>query len=248
MSRILMSYAPHMLRDYLVTRGGAMAVVAAVFVGPLLLAFRDLIDPDPEQLIGQARSVITSLTPFLTLIAAYGLIGQDFRQGYYRPMFAKPISVPLYYALLFCCATLSFWIVHGLILLAFATFGVNAWSPATWLDLTLRFSLLGTLTFAISRVTRLDWILAVFLFTLASPLRNSYPAAESIRGWLINVMFPPTQLFNLAPELRAQGQLSALIGPAGTDWGSIAWVAGYSAICFGIGLWAVRRIPLASVQ
>ena len=33
MNRVLVSYAPHMLRDQLLTRGAAMLVVAAVFIG-----------------------------------------------------------------------------------------------------------------------------------------------------------------------------------------------------------------------
>ena len=106
----------------------------------------------------------------------------------------------------------------------------------------------GGLVFAVSRVTRLDWIFAIFFFSLASPLRQSYPAEESIRGWLINVLFPPTQLFALAPPDRAPGQFSALISSAGPEWGSVAWLTGYAVICFLIGLWAARRIPLASVQ
>ena len=40
----------------------------------------------------------------------------------------------------------------------------------------------------------------------------------------------------------------ALISSGGAEWASIAWLVGYATICFVIGLWAVRRIPLASVQ
>ncbi len=248
MIRILISYTPHMLRDYLMTRGGAMAVVAAVFIGPLLLTLAQATDVTAEQMGRQAAQVIIALTPFLALIATYGLIGQDFRLGYYRPMFSKPISVPLYYALLFGCATISFWLVQGLVLLALAAFGVDAWYPAVWLDMSMRFALLGTLTFAISRVTRLDWIFAVFFFSLASPLRGALPAGESIRGLLINVLFPPTQLFDLPPAARAEGQLSALVSSAGPEWGSVAWLTGYALICFLIGLWVTRRMPLASAE
>lgn len=248
MNRILVSFAPHMFRDYLVTRGGGMAAIAAVFVGPTLLGFAQVAEPNAEQMHIQAVQLMGMITPFLTLIAVYGLIGQDFREGFYRPMFAKPVSVPLYYAQLFCCAVLCFWIVQGLVLLAFAVYGVNAWEPTAWLDFSMRFFLLGTLTFAISRVSRLDWLFAMFFFSLASPLRQGYPAAESLLGWLINVLFPPTQLFDLLPAARAQGQFSALVAEVGLEWGSIGWVAGYSAVCFLIGIWAVRRIPLASVQ
>ena len=248
MNRVLVSYVPHMLRDYLMTRGGAMASVAVVFVLPLVLTLAQETDATPEALHSQGVALTLLITPFLALIATYGLLGQDFRLGFYRPLFAKPISVPVYYAMLFCCAAVSFWLLQALVLLALASFGIDAWDPGAWLEMSLRFALLGTLTFAISRVTRLDWLFAFLFFQLAAPLRQLFPAAESIRGFLINALFPPTQLFELPPSARAGGQFSSLISSGGPEWASIAWLSGYATICFVIGLWAVRRIPLASVQ
>lgn len=248
MNRILVSYAPLMWRDYVMTRGGAMAIVAAVFIGPMLLGFAQNPDMTPDQMRRGAVGIIIAVTPFLTLIATYGLIGQDFRLGFFRPMFAKPISVPWYYAMQFACAAVTFWLVQALILIGLAAFGINAWDPAVWLEMSLRFVLLGTLVFAISRVTRLDWIFAMLVFSLAAPLRLAYPVGESLRGWLINVLFPPTQLFDLESGARAPGQMSALITSAGPEWGSVSWIAGYALICLLIGLLAARHIPLASVQ
>ena len=248
MNRVLVSYIPHMLRDHLMTRGGAMAVIVALFVLPLVLTLAQVTDATPEALRSQGVALTLGVTPFLTLVATFGLVGNDFRLGSYRPMFSKPISVPLYYAILFCCATVSFWLVQALLLIGLAAFGINAWDPGAWLEMSLTFALLGTLTFAISRVTRIDWLLALLFFQLAEPLRTLLPAAESIRGFLINVLFPPTQLFNLSPGARADGQFSALISSGGAEWASIAWLAGYATICFVIGLWVVRRVPLAAVQ
>ncbi len=249
MNRVLLAYAPHMLRDYLMTRGGAMAVVAAVFVLPLVLTFAQATEaPPPEVMHSQGVGLLLALTPFLTLIATYGLIGQDFRLGFFRPLFAKPISVPLYYAVLFCCAGLTFWIVQGLSLLALAAFQINAWEPAAALDMSLRFGLLGGLTFAMSRVTRLDWLFAFLIYQLAAPLRTLLPAEETIRGFVINIIFPPTQLFELTPAARAEGQFSSLVGASGPEGASIAWLIGYISVCVVIGLYTVRRLELASAQ
>ena len=139
-------------------------------------------------------------------------------------------------------------IMQAVTLLGLATLGINAWDPEVALEITFRFVLLGTIVFAISRVTRLDWILALLFFTLASPLRQAYPAGESVRGWLINVFFPPTQVFDLDPGPRDQDQFSALFTSGGVDWGSVAWLVGYSSVWFLIGLWLVRRVQLASMQ
>lgn len=55
-NRVLIAYFPHMLRDFLVTRGGAMLVVAFVFMGPLLIAFANS-NMTPEQLRSQVLQV-----------------------------------------------------------------------------------------------------------------------------------------------------------------------------------------------
>jgi len=249
MNRVLLAYAPHMLRDYLMTRGGAMAVVAAVFVLPLVLTLAQATEvPPPEVTHSQGVGLLLALTPFLALIASYGLIGQDFRLGFFRPLFAKPISVPLYYAMIFCCAALTFWIVQALSLLALAAFQINAWEPAAALEMSFRFALLGGLTFAMSRVTRLDWLYAFLIYQLAAPLRTLLPAEETIRGFLINIVFPPTHVFTLSPTARTEGRFSALVGASGPEWASIAWLIGYITVCLVIGLCTVRRLELASVQ
>ena len=49
-------------------------------------------------------------------------------------------------------------------------------------------------------------------------MRRSFPAGESIGGFLINVLLPPTQLFDLPPGAGADGQLSALIASGGAEW------------------------------
>jgi len=245
--RVLVAYFPHMLRDYLMTRGSTMLVVAFVFMGPLLIAFANS-NATLEELRVQVLQVDLTLTTFLALVATYGLIGQDFRLGYYRSLFAKTLSVPLYYAALFACALLGFWLVQGVIFLGLIGFGVNGWEPAVASEMTVRFLLLGSMTFAFSRASRLDWIFAVLVMALASPLRSAYPAAESARGRLVNVLLPPMHLFDSAPGARAAGQLSALVTTAGPEWSSLAWIVGYTAVCFTIGLVLARRLPLGSVQ
>jgi len=229
------------------TRGGAMLIVAVVFMAPLLIAFSTS-EMTPEQMRSQVLQINTTLTAFLALIACYGLIGQDFRLGYYRSLFAKALSVPMYYAALFLCALLGFWLVQGVTLLGLAAFGVNGWEASVMLEMTVSFLLLGSITFAFSRASRLDWIFAFLVMSLASPLRNAYPAAESAKGWVINVLLPPMQLLELAPSARAAGQLSALVSAAGPEWASLAWIVGYTAVCFMIGLVLTRGLPLGSAQ
>ena len=209
-------------------------------------ALTSRVDTHMQAARNQAQQLILTVTPFLALIAAYGLAGQDFRLGYYRALFSKPISVPMYYVLLFCCAGVAFWLVQALAMGTFAFAGVNAWDPGLALEASVRFTMLATLTFAMSRVTRLDWIFALLILSLGDPLRGAYPAGESIRGWVINVLFPPTHVLDLAPAAQQAGQITALLPEAGPEWVSVAWLAGYALVCFGIGLLLVRKVPLSS--
>lgn len=248
MNRPLVSYLPLMFRDYLLTRGGAMVVVAIVFIAPILLTFGANPAMTPEQMNGQAIGVMKAVSPFLTLIAMYGLIGQDFRLGYYRSIFAKPVSSPLYYVAVFGCALLGFWVVQGFMLLTFAAFGVNTWDAGVALDITMGFVVLGSMVFAFSRISRLDWIFGVLFMSLASPLRAAYPADQFFRGKIINLALPPMHLFDLTPAARMEGQMTALVTAAGPEWASLAWILGYSLVFFAFAIVLVRKLPLASAQ
>jgi hypothetical protein len=243
MKRPLVSYLPYMFRDYLITRGAAMAITSLVFVVPAMMTFRAM-KLTPERMRIEVFSMLGSMTVFVALVAVYGLLGQDFRLGYSRALFSKPISVTGYYSGLIVCALLSYLLVVGLVLGGFAAIGVDVWAPGPLVDLVFKFALLGSTVLLFSRITRLDWIVGVFVYTMAGPLRQVTAEGGAFRRLLVDVVMPPTHLLSIPPPARQAGQISALLPAGGADWSAMAWVGGYAAFMVLVGVTLTRVVPL----
>ena len=78
---ILLKYFPRQLRDMVLTRGAAMLVIGVVFSLPPWLARPNVPDLDLSQLLASSMIGMASL---LTLVATYGIVGEDFRRGYQK--------------------------------------------------------------------------------------------------------------------------------------------------------------------
>ncbi len=242
MKRPLVSFLPYMFRDYLITRGAAMAITSLIFVVPAMMTFRAM-KMAPEKMQPEVISVLGTMTVFVTLVAVYGLLGQDFRLGYARALFSKPISVTGYYVGLIACALLSYILVVGLVLGGFAAMGVDVWAPRPLVDLVFRFALLGSSVLLFSRLTRLDWIVGVFVYTMAGPLRQATAESDSFRKWLVDVVMPPTHLLSIPPAARQAGEMSALLPSGGPEWSAMAWVGGYAALMILVGVMLTWVMP-----
>ena len=240
--RTLIAYVPLMFRDFLLTRGAAMVVVLLTFVLPPLLI--DGGRPStPEQQRIMALGILQDISIFLTLIAAYGIAGNDFRTESFRVLFSRPVSVVAYYLASFLCALTAFWLVTGLAVFVYLMAEVDAWSPPVFLDLSFQFLLLGSVIFAFSRVTRLGWIVGYMFFVLGAPMREAYPASESWYGAVYNVILPPSQLLQPAGRGSAR-ELSALLPSMGPEWWDMVWVGGYSLAALMVGLILLRVVPM----
>ncbi len=229
---ILLRYFPRQLRDLLLTRGAAMLVVGVVFSLPLWLAQTAIPEANAQAVL---RQTLEGMTLFLTMIATYGIVGEDVRRGYYRFLFSKPISPIQYSVQAMVAAFLVFVIAQFLLIGVFAMVVEPVWPDGALRETAAAFVLLGSMIFALSRVTRMDWLIALTIFIFGNLVRVWYPPAESFLGKLLNVVFPPNHL--LEP---------ALFPPHAIDWSNVAWVAGYSVACIVIGLSLVRFIPLSS--
>lgn len=229
---MLLKYFPRQLRDMLLTRGAAMLVVGVIFSLPAWLVEGAVANADAAAVL---RGSLSGMSAFLTLIATYSIIGEDVRRGYYRFLFAKPISPVQFYAQSFVAALIAFLTVQLMIIGVFALVVEPVWPEGVLRETSAIFVLLGSVIFALSRATRLDWLLGLTMFILGNGVRTWYPPAEFLRGKILNVLMPPSHL--LEP---------VLFSPDGIDWGNVTWVGGYSAVCIAIGLSLVRFVPLSS--
>ena len=232
MTATLLQYSPRQLRDTLLTRGAAMLVIAVVFSLPILMgAVR--IPPSGAALL--LDGTLNAMSPFLAMVATYGIIGEDVRRGYFRFLFAKPISPVLYYAQAFLAALIAFLAAQLIVVAVFALAVEPAWPDRWLLERTAFFLSFGSVVFALSRVLRIDWLIGLLLFIVGQGVRDWYPVAESLRGKVFNVVFPPSHLLG-----------SSLFPVEGIAWGHVAWVVGYAAMCLAIGLSLVRFMPFGT--
>jgi hypothetical protein len=232
MTATLLQYSPRQLRDTLLTRGAAMSVIAVVFSLPILMvAVR--IPPNGAAVL--LDGTLSAMSPFLVMVATYGIIGEDVRRGYFRFLFAKPISPVLYYAQAFLAALIAFLAAQLIVVAVFALAVEPAWPERWLLERTVFFLSLGSVIFALSRVLSIDWLIGLLLFVVGQGVRDWYPVSESLRGKVFNVVFPPSHLMG-----------SGLFPVEGIEWGHVAWVVGYAAMCLAIGLSLVRFMPFGT--
>ncbi|MCH7474977.1 MAG: hypothetical protein IIA27_09925 [Gemmatimonadetes bacterium] len=238
MTATLPQYFPRQLRDMLLTRGAAMLVIGVVFSLPILMGALRISQSGAIPQSGAAALLDGSLrgtSPFLVMVATYGIIGEDVRRGYFRFLFAKPISPVLYYAQAFLAALIAFLAAQLIVVAVFALAVEPAWPERWLLERTVFFLSFGSVIFALSRVLPIDWLIGLLFFGVGSEVRDWYPVSESLRGKVFNVVFPPSHLME-----------SGLFPVEGIEWGHVAWVVGYAAMCLAIGLSLVRFMPFGT--
>lgn len=152
MSGLPVRYLGWTTADLLRARGIWMLVViaAAVFIQ---------FGVNGASVLGVGRASI-----FLTLLATSRIVSGDIANGYHRTLFARPVTPAAYY--------LQRWLVGGAVVMAGALivdYGLAAWlsSLPTGTLLLARtgalYLLVGGLVFALSTITRFDWIAAAVI-------------------------------------------------------------------------------------
>jgi uncharacterized membrane protein len=210
-----------------------MLVIAMVLMLPILLVdVRPRPDqPDWHELLSGS---LDEMTIFLTMVATYGIIGEDVRRGYFRFLFCKPISPVWYYLQAFVAAWIAFAAAQLVAIGVFAVVREPVWPSQALVESWGGVLLLGAIIFGLSRFTRLDWLLGLLLVVLAPVLRAAYPASESLRGRFFDIVMPPSHLFNRQ------------FFPDGVDWPQVSWLVGYAGLALAAGLVALRLIPFGT--
>ena len=95
MSRLPLRYARWMLVDLARGPGLAMLVVAT-FAAFVVTSF-SVVTTDPGGERAVFLWIVDAATTVFVLLATGGLVSADFAAGYYRNLFARPVSPALYY-------------------------------------------------------------------------------------------------------------------------------------------------------
>jgi hypothetical protein len=242
----IIEYVPWLARDYVFNQGIATAIVG-VLIGIMVIApamaatlggirFGAL----PPELAGQLLRVIANAIVFIgVLFATNGIVANDRKLGYYRFMFAKPVSPTRFYATVFAVNGI------GLLIVTMALMGV--WYVAVRPTFPVRLLVVvaimyvayGGLGFLLSAAWRFDWLSLVSVILIARVAWTVWGPVTGIRHWLLYVLPPVNRtddIYNLSVA-----ELSTT-----PPWTSIAWVLGYGVVCFIAGVLVIQRRPLGT--
>jgi hypothetical protein len=237
----LAKYSLWQFRDFVVERGVAIVIVGLllgyVLLEPLRRAMGVAFSTDASS---PARPILimvsSSIVSLAVLIAINGIVSTDRKMGYYRFLFAKPVSPVAYYAQLFF-VYMAGVIAAMLVLSGILHSVVPSFSIVHFLLYTaLVFVAMGGIGFFISVATRFDWVTLAVVWLGSRILRDIYGVKPGLPGKLVQVLPPVHKLNDLATDLIANGT-------AGRS--DVVWLVGYGAVFFVLGLLLLRYGPLA---
>lgn len=233
----LTRYAYWHLRDFIRERGLALLITSTLLGFALVAPMRAFAGANMDET--SAKRILVMALPQIVFISAFiglnGLISTDRKYGYYRFLFSKPVSIPAYYAQYFVISLIGFVAAFALLfgVFAFVVRPVNFIPPLTFCALV--YLSLGGIAFLISSLFRFDWPILAGVY-LGSLIANVMWAQDT--GWrmVIRDALPPLQ--KLSPALTDLMNFGTL------DPKAVAWLLGYSAMCFVAGLIVLWRRPI----
>ncbi len=240
----LAAYAAWQARDFVFERGLPMIIVSTLMLFPVFTITRIVRRDAPvgvevgELVLSALLQTVPLLGFVLVILAVNGIVSHDRQRGYFRFLFAKPISLVRYYVQAFLISGAGVLVIGLLILLLFYALAYPILPFGMLAFLGLYFIGLGGLCFLFSSVFRADWILVAGVWSVAAMLRALYPADESWYGHVFHVILPP---FHLASGLAESLMRGHAVAP-----GDVIWLVGYGLGAFLLGLLLLRWRPLAA--
>lgn len=262
----LAAYGLWQLRDYVFDRGTPTFVVAMLF-GYLSLA--PLLEQQHLQVAGGLaarfgseaagraailgelnglflRSFLGTLVFLGALFAMNGIVANDRKLGFYRFLFAKPVSPARYYGQAFVIHWASYL---GVMALLGAIYGAAVGRVLSWplmLVIALMYLCYAGIAFLLSAAARWDWLSLVAVSVASTFLWGRFGGSGH----------PLAALLYLLPPLHRTDEVYAAVSaaqllPVGAafvlPWQLLGWLAAYGASCFVLGLVVLRHRRLAIV-
>ncbi|MES2178952.1 MAG: hypothetical protein V4550_13920 [Gemmatimonadota bacterium] len=256
----LARYGLWQLRDYTMDRGLPTILILVLFayltLAPALMSVnQNLARMSPAMLeklggIDKARanemqsvavmvlrSLLATVVYLGALLAMNGIVGTDRKMGFYRFLFAKPVSPMRYYGQAFVVHLAGYVVIVALLSLVFGWLITPIVSATLIAALALMYVLYAGILFAFSAsVPRGDWIALVAITMIASYLWERFAESTSFLAKL---------LYLLPPLHRTAEVYVAVAKGDAVNWKLVAWFAGYGVACFIAGLVVLRRRRLA---
>ena len=230
-------YSVWQLRDFMIDRGIAVLIIGLLLGYLAIEPMRVMMGPNwkhnPQiplgMLIAQIAGPIVSLA---VLIAVNGIISNDRKTGYYRFLFAKPVSPALFYAQLFAVNFAGVLIVMTLLAGLFRLLVGPIPLLYVLLYAAIIYIAMGGIGFFISAATRFDWVVLSAIWVGSRIIRTVYRDVPDFRSQLIQILPPVHRVDAVANDLLS-GRMA--------DASGMGWLVGYGVVFFALGLLTVHR-------
>ena len=265
------AYALWQLRDYLKDRGLSTLIVAALsaYLGWSMLTDRvpmprpsDAASAELLVRFGSAgavyaarmaefsfhfmRDTLGAMIFLGALFAMNGIVANDRKQGYFRFLFAKPVTPSHYYGQAFVVHLAGFMLVMVLLALLY---GVIVWPVLTLpfvLVVGLMFVAYAGVAFLLSAAARWDWLSLVAVSVASVFLWSKFGASTHPLAKLLYLLPPLHRADEVYVAVSGTPVISAAGAPA-VPWPLVSWFAGYGILCYIAGLIVLRFRRLAIV-
>ena len=235
----LAKYSLWQFRDFVMEKGISIIIIGLLWGYLQLLPFRQSFSPEmtPELIIRLVTLLAGSLVSIAVLIALNGIISTDRKLGYYRFMFAKPVSPVRYYGQLFVVHLVG--LLSGMVVLAGVFFffagRFNVWNLVLYTSII--YVALGGIGFFISAASKYDWVTLAAVWVGARILRALFGNGDDWRSKAVDLLPPVHKVDTVAGSIIATGS---------APFGDVAWLVGYGALFFVLGLLVLQRRSLAA--
>ncbi len=232
MSALPIRYLPWMTWD--VIRGPGLGMAVTGVLAAFLITSMTVVTSGSGGEATVFLGILDFTVTVFVVLATGGIVSADLGLGYYRTLFARPVSPPLYY--------LQRWLLGGVVVLI-ATTGVGVAAASrigselpigrVLAQSALFYLLLGGLVFLLSTITRRDWLIGVLVLVAYTGLElaRSLGAAAAGAAAVLYAVLPP---FGLAD-----------VGEAVPVGGALLHVLLYGSALVGAALAVIRVRPLA---
>lgn len=241
----LRAYALWQMRDYLINKGFATALVSALI---LFIAWSALPSGatqfgNMDEIIGRMPvdlllvQFLAQLVLFGVLFATNGIVSEDRKLGYYRFYFAKPVSVAAFYAQKFVVHVVGLLAVTALMLAAFSAVIDERFAPPFFPVLAMLIVGLGGIGFLLSAIFTLDWISLLGVYFASRVAWALWAEDGGVRGMLVRILPPVHELDRI---------LDAMVKGTAIPMQPLWWIFLYGAGCFVLGLVILSNRRLAT--
>lgn len=171
------------------------------------------------------------------LFAVNGIVSNDRKLGFYRFLFAKPVLPGAYYGTEFLINALGFMLLTTTLALVYGAIVEPVLGLPLLVAVGSGFLCYAGLGFALSALSRWDWLSLVAVAGVADLLWTFYATSTNVLVVILRPLFPPVN--------RTSAIYSAAASGTSLPWHSVLWLAGYGAIAFLAGLVILRQRRLA---